>query len=334
MRALAWFEMLGMEEARRPKDHDLANTLITEEIEYARGLETTGLLADAERVYDSIVTYFGGLADTSSAVSRRSALVKDERFRAAQRDELRIDARERSTLNEISRTLKGLFEPEPPLPAQLIAMLRIEALKKEARGKGYEAAAAARTLELLSVQTSFYMPRDFERQKDHDRAARALEIAAAIRPDRPGVWLGLAANRVKALQMAPGFPEALEYRAEPYLALNRVDEAKNAYLELFASDRKQAAILIRALRDWVEKRRVAPEGPERPIDAVSFAASPACRATFPPGSRKNTECAFQWRWGRLPSGSFSNRGAGETCHMSVPRLFACGSLRLATPFCN
>ena len=64
----------------------------------------------------------------------------------------------------------------------------------------------------------------------------------------------------KALAMAPGFPEAVEYRGEAYLALNRVDEAKKAYLELLASDRNQAALLMTAMKGWVEKRRTDPAG--------------------------------------------------------------------------
>ena len=64
----------------------------------------------------------------------------------------------------------------------------------------------------------------------------------------------------KALGMAPGFPEAIEYRGEAYLALNRVDDAKKAYLELLASDRNQAALLMTAMKGWVEKRRTDPAG--------------------------------------------------------------------------
>ena len=45
----------------------------------------------------------------------------------------------------------------------------------------------------------------------------------------------------QAIKMAPGFfPEAVEYRAEAYLALNRIDDARQSYLDLFAADRKQA----------------------------------------------------------------------------------------------
>ena len=64
----------------------------------------------------------------------------------------------------------------------------------------------------------------------------------------------------KALELAPGFPEATEYRGEAYLALNRVDDAKKAYLELLASDRNQAALLMTAMKGWVEKRRTDAAG--------------------------------------------------------------------------
>jgi tetratricopeptide (TPR) repeat protein len=69
----------------------------------------------------------------------------------------------------------------------------------------------------------------------------------------------------QAITMAPGFfPEAVEYRAEAYLALNRLDDARQAYLDLFAADRKQADILMAAMKNWVATRRadaagVAPE---------------------------------------------------------------------------
>jgi tetratricopeptide (TPR) repeat protein len=63
-----------------------------------------------------------------------------------------------------------------------------------------------------------------------------------------------------ALQMAPGFPDAIEYRGEAFLALNRVEDAKQAYMELFASDRKQADILMKAMADWLAQRKATPAG--------------------------------------------------------------------------
>jgi len=57
----------------------------------------------------------------------------------------------------------------------------------------------------------------------------------------------------KALQMAPGFPDAMEYRGEAYLALGRMDDAKQSYLQLFAKDRTQADVLMGAMKAFVAK---------------------------------------------------------------------------------
>lgn len=57
----------------------------------------------------------------------------------------------------------------------------------------------------------------------------------------------------KALQMAPGFPDAIEYRGEAYLALGHVDDAKQSYLTLFAKDRTQADLLMKAMMAFVAK---------------------------------------------------------------------------------
>lgn len=72
----------------------------------------------------------------------------------------------------------------------------------------------------------------------------------------------------KAIEMAPGFySEAIEYRAEAYLSLNRIDDAKKAYLDLFAADRKQADLLMVAMKDWVGKRQADAAG----VDAAVVA---------------------------------------------------------------
>jgi tetratricopeptide (TPR) repeat protein len=56
------------------------------------------------------------------------------------------------------------------------------------------------------------------------------------------------------------FPEAIEYRAEAYLALNRLDDARQSYLDLFAADRKQADILMAAMKSWVNARHADAAG--------------------------------------------------------------------------
>jgi tetratricopeptide (TPR) repeat protein len=56
------------------------------------------------------------------------------------------------------------------------------------------------------------------------------------------------------------FAEAVEYRAEAYLGLNRVDDARQSYLDLFGADRKQADILMAAMKSWVTARHADAAG--------------------------------------------------------------------------
>ncbi len=61
----------------------------------------------------------------------------------------------------------------------------------------------------------------------------------------------------RALEIQPRYAEAIEYRAEAYLALNRLDEAKAAYMELFKGQSDQATALLEAMQKWVA---APPEG--------------------------------------------------------------------------
>ena len=75
-------------------------------------------------------------------------------------------------------------------------------------------------------------------------------------------------NYDRALQLTPKFPDAIEYRGEAYLALNRLDDAKQSYLTLFAMDRKQADSLMTAMKDYVAKKKADPAG----VDAAALTA--------------------------------------------------------------
>ena len=54
-----------------------------------------------------------------------------------------------------------------------------------------------------------------------------------------------------ALKIAPGYTEAIEYRAEAYLALDRLEDAKSAYLTLLRVDQARADELMAAMKKWV-----------------------------------------------------------------------------------
>lgn len=58
----------------------------------------------------------------------------------------------------------------------------------------------------------------------------------------------------RALKLQPDYTEAIEYRAEAYLGLDRVEDAKEAYIRLFSLDRAQADMLLDAMKQWVDRR--------------------------------------------------------------------------------
>jgi tetratricopeptide (TPR) repeat protein len=73
----------------------------------------------------------------------------------------------------------------------------------------------------------------------------------------------------KALQIQPNYTPAIEYRAEAYLGLNRLDDVKSAYMTLFTADRPRADELTAAMEKWVDKRQADPGGVD-PATVESF----------------------------------------------------------------
>lgn len=79
----------------------------------------------------------------------------------------------------------------------------------------------------------------------------------------------------RALKLKPGFAEAIEYRGHAYLGLNRLSEAKEAYLALFSGNRQLAATLLTAMQQWVGEHRAASSTEGAGIDGAmveSFAS--------------------------------------------------------------
>lgn len=109
--------------------------------------------------------------------------------------------------------------------------------------------------------------------KEYERAIRTLSSAV---DDDPSLYeahsdLGYALRKTgqyeeslaaynRALELAPSYVPAIEYRGEAFLGLNRLEEAKEAYMQLFRMDREQADDLMAAMQEWVEAHQAATEG--------------------------------------------------------------------------
>jgi tetratricopeptide (TPR) repeat protein len=115
-------------------------------------------------------------------------------------------------------------------------------------------------------------------KKEYEKALKDFKSAASNNPGMYQAYNGMGFSYRKtgdyvkalemydkALQLKPGFPDAIEYRGEAYLGLNRIDDAKKAYLEVLAADRKQADTLMAAMKIWIQDHKTTPAG----VDAAT-----------------------------------------------------------------
>lgn len=122
---------------------------------------------------------------------------------------------------------------------------------------------------------------DKKARDEYEKALKDFQRAVELDPKLPQAYNGIGFayrklgdyskaldNYDRALALDPGFLDAIEYRGEACLGLNRIDEAKQAYLELFAKDRKQADALMKAMKTYVEKKTADPAG----IDPAALSA--------------------------------------------------------------
>lgn len=112
-------------------------------------------------------------------------------------------------------------------------------------------------------------------RREYEAALTDFEMAAVAAPDSyrahngAGHALRKLGNYERALEsceravaLAPTSSEAIENRAEAYLGLNRLTDAKQAYMHLFVHDRTASNVLMKAMKTWVERHRVQPAGIE------------------------------------------------------------------------
>ncbi len=112
-------------------------------------------------------------------------------------------------------------------------------------------------------------------RKEYEAALKDFQTAAEKEPDnfrahngagyslrKLGNYDRALASYERALALAPTSSEAIEYRAEAYLGLNRLTDTKQAYMHLFVHDRMASGVLMKAMKAWVEARRAQPAGVE------------------------------------------------------------------------
>ena len=174
--------------------------------------------------------------------------------------------------------------PSSPSSGPAAPMMTPEEMARGSYNSGIDHKDKGLKLELkAATETAKDQSKDLSKAKsEYEKALKDFKKAADLVPNLYQAYngMGFAYRKTgdyakalemydKALALQPGFPDAVEYRGEAYLALNRLDDAKQAYLDLFATDRKQADILMKAMTDWVTSRHAEPAGVD-PAALASF----------------------------------------------------------------
>jgi tetratricopeptide (TPR) repeat protein len=140
-------------------------------------------------------------------------------------------------------------------------------LRAVKRAKGYDGQA-------LKASTPEKAAKSHERAQEAYRESISAFVNAVIaQPTMYKSWyyIGLADRHLgnydealsayaKVLELNPHHPDAIENRGEVFLALNQIEEAQSAYMDLFRESRPLANELMSAMRRWIESRRQDTQG--------------------------------------------------------------------------
>ncbi|HYL03547.1 MAG TPA: tetratricopeptide repeat protein [Steroidobacteraceae bacterium] len=165
------------------------------------------------------------------------------------------------------------------MPAPSAAAPRVETPQQKAHAlynDGVRYVKKADKAQSESDQATDASRKDKAARDAHDRYASSLEKfqqAVELDPQLYEGWnyVGYTSRRLghyddalaaydKALALKPGYPDAIEYRGEAYLAVKRISDAQQAYLDLFAGNRALADKLLAAMKAWVAAQRASAAG--------------------------------------------------------------------------
>ena len=167
----------------------------------------------------------------------------------------------------------GMSMPAPPpMPREQTPQQKA----RDAYNDGVHYVKKADKAQEGAAQTSDAGKKDKAAHEARERYAQALakfQQASGLDPQLPEAWnyVGYTSRKLghyeealaayeQALTLKPGYADALEYRGEAYLALSRVPDAQQAYLDLYAGNRALAGKLLAAMKNWATDQRANAAG--------------------------------------------------------------------------
>jgi tetratricopeptide (TPR) repeat protein len=163
--------------------------------------------------------------------------------------------------------------PEAQEGAARLSPQQMAAAKYNSGLKHIEKADELRTEAMAAADPKKRATLEGKARKEYEKAIHDLRFATEKDPGlfqahgslgyahrRTGDYPAALAAYDHSLALEPSYAPAIEYRAEACLGLDRLEEAKAAYMMLFNTDRPRADELASAMKTWVETRRREPAG--------------------------------------------------------------------------
>jgi tetratricopeptide (TPR) repeat protein len=167
---------------------------------------------------------------------------------------------------------------QPPNPANEAVNSYNDGLRYRDRAWGYEKQLKTTTDAAQKAKLEEQIRKTYLAEVKCQRAAvknnpqlfqAYSELGYALR--KTGDYTAALEAYDKALSIQPNYAEAIEYRGEAYLGLDRVSDAREAYLILFnGGDKKGAGQLAEAMTKWLDAHRAnAGAVPAQTIDELN-----------------------------------------------------------------
>jgi tetratricopeptide (TPR) repeat protein len=207
----------------------------------ATALEAQGRVGEALQAWQGLAEDLPEDAGPTAA-PRQAARLGAPGVRALERVRKQVE-RDAEWIDGVNDTLALLGQDPPPALPRLLREIGADALRTQAASADpVVALSAARRLNSASTAAGFYLPQQLEARGLLANAVRSYELAAALDPDAPGPWLGLARVEARRGNRKAGL-DALRAAVAHGLRLPRQRVAEDPGLLPLAGDPAFAEIL-------------------------------------------------------------------------------------------
>lgn len=223
---IEWLELQSMKIGKRPQDSNLVEAFFDKAVASIRSAEASGNIGQIYLLTKAVADDFKGLKDVSTYENRAAQLAASKEIKKYLQDEKNQQASQYKRATELVAHWKGRYESEDSAASiSFTSMLKELKRQSEAPSDSSRRRIARRVLQGSYVH-AYEESRSLLEEKNYQPAARMLEMAVSIYPDRPQVLYTLASTYAKAKDrkmVLDALRRALEQGFRDAAALERND---------------------------------------------------------------------------------------------------------------